>query len=155
MRKIPDRFYRHWFIGGLVCLLVLLSLGSCSTNQILIKDADGVFKQNDGLEAAFNQYWQLMARKEVKKAFTKEAPYVQEMVSEDRYVLYKKLFLKGELTGIKVLKVNCGKPFLCCIDCQMTYNVRGKSETRELRDCWVRVESGWYHVFRSPLFFPM
>ncbi len=155
MRKIPYCFCRQWLIGSILCFLILLSLGSCSYNQVLIENADNVFKENDGLEAAFNQYWWLMAGKEVKKAFTMEAPYAQEMISEERYVLYKKLFLKGELEEIKVLKVNCGKPFLCCIDCQMTYNVRGKRQVRELRDCWVRVKSGWYHVFRSPLFFPM
>jgi len=155
MQKIRYRFCQQWFLGGLLSLLVLLSLGSCSYNQVLIKNADSVFKENDGLEAAFNQYWRLMAGKEVKKAFMMEAPYVQEMISEQRYGLYKKLFLKGEFEEIKVQKMKCGKPFLCCIDCQMTYNVRGKRQVRGLRDCWVRVESGWYHVFRSPLFFPL
>ena len=155
MQKIRYCFCSQWFIGFLLCFVILLSLESCSYNQVLIKDADAVFKQDVGFEAAFNQYWQLMAEKEVKKTFMMEAPYIRDMVSVDRYRLYKKLFLKGNIKEVKVLGLKCDQPFRCCVDCQITYTVKGRSDVRELQDCWVWVKSGWYHIFESPLFFPM
>jgi len=130
-------------------------LGSCSYNRVLVKDADNVLKEDVGLEAAFNRYWQLMARKEVKKTFMMEAPYVQEMISRGRYELYKNLFLKGEIEELKILDVHYEQPFLCCIDCQMTVEKEGRSDVREFRDCWVKTGDDWYHAFKSPLFFPL
>jgi len=153
MQKIQCGFCPGWFVVGILCCLILLS--GCSHLRIPIRDSGGVFGENDDLKAAFNQYWQLMAGKEVKKTFAKEAPHVREMVSESRYLLYRKLLLKGDIQEVKALKVTCEKPFLCCVDCQITHDVRGRSEMYELRDCWVRVKGDWYHVFRSPLFFPM
>ncbi len=104
--------------------------------------------------AGFNQYWSLVAGKEVEKTFTREAPYIQEMISEKSYALYMKLLYKSELQGVEVLGVTCEQPFLCCIDCRLTFLSHGKTVSRNLRDCWVRVQSKWYHVFKNPLIYP-
>ena len=140
----------------MLCLLVFVCAGGCSYNQVLIKDST-ILDEKDGLKAAFKEYWRLMGRKEVEKAFAREAPHVQEMVSVEKYRLYQNLLMKAGLQEVKVQDVVCEKPFLCCVNCQMTYgsSSNSKGEKRELRDCWVRVRGSWYHVFRSPLFFPM
>ena len=111
-------------------------------------------QENERLMAGFNQYWSLVARKEVGKTFTREAPYVQEMISEESYKLYMNLLYKSELRGVEVLGVTCEQPFLCCVDCRLTFLSHGKTVSRSLRDCWVRVQNKWYHIFKNPIIYP-
>jgi len=134
-------------------LLAVGFISGCAQKRVPIKN-DSMLEQKEGLMADFNQYWSLVAGKEVEKTFIREAPYVQEMISESSYRLYMKLLYKSELQGVEVLGVSCEQPYLCCIDCRLTFLSHGKSVSRELRDCWVRVQSKWYHVFKNPIVFP-
>ena len=139
-----------------MALLLVPGLGpdiGCGHKRVPVKN-NGAFQENERLMAGFNQYWSLVARKEVGKTFTREAPYVQEMISEESYRLYMNLLYKSELQGVEVLGVTCEQPFLCCVDCRLTFLSHGKTVSRSLRDCWVRVQNKWYHIFKNPIIYP-
>ncbi len=134
-------------------LLAVGFISGCAQKRVPIKN-DSVLEEKEGLMADFNQYWSLVARKEVEKTFAREAPYVQEMISESSYRLYMKLLYKSELQGVEVLGVSCEQPFFCCIDCRLTFLSQERTVRRNRRDCWVRVQSKWYHVLKNPIVFP-
>jgi len=160
MREIQCCIHRKWF---LVCLLlgflIVVSSYGCAGNRISVKN-DNLLDEREGLRAAFNQYWRFIAGKEVEKAFTFEAPHVQEMVNGDAYRLYQQLFMQADLQEVEISDKKdgliCEQPFLCCFNCRMVYrsDKKGK-DVHYRRDCWVLVDGRWYHAFRSPLFFPM
>ena len=151
MQGVQRRFWRKWF---LVCLLAVFCLLTGCVHQKFSVKNDNIFGEKDVLKKTFNQYWRNIAGKEVEKAFAREAPYVQEMISEDTYRLYQKLFLKAELQEVEIYRMMCEKPFLCCVDCRMVYDFDGKKDVRDRRDCWVLVDGDWYHIFKSPILFP-
>lgn len=157
MQEIQYCIRRKWFLVCLLlCLLIVASSYGCANNRISVKN-DNLLDDKKGLREAFNQYWRFIAGKEVEKAFACEAPYVQEMVNESTYRLYQKNFLmKADLEKVEVYNsMLCEQPFKCCIDCRLYYNADGRKKVSERQDCWVLVDGNWYHVFRSPLFFPM
>lgn len=154
MQEIQRCIYRQWFTLAMALLLVsAMGLNGCGLRRVLVKN-NRAFQEKEELMAGFNQYWSLVAGKEVKKTFTREAPYVQEMISEESYALYLKLLYKSELQGVEVLGVTCEQPNVCCVDCRLTFLSNGKTVSRSLRDCWVRVQKKWYHVFKNPLIYP-
>ncbi len=157
MREIQYHIYKKWFLAGLLlCLLIVVSSCGCANNRISVKN-DNLLDDKEGLRESFNQYWRFIAGKEVEKTFACEAPYVQEMVNKNTYRLYQKNFLmKADLKKVEVLNsMVCEQPFKCCIDCRLYYDAEGRKKVSERQDCWVLVDGSWYHVLRSPLFFPM
>ena len=155
MPKIPSylcsgKFLSRWLILLALCLV----LGCASAPRVPIENSQKL-REKEGLMASFDQYWNYVAGKEVNKTFTCEVPYAQEMVSLANYRLYMNLLVKADLQRVEVLGMSCEKPFLCCIDCRLTLLKDGRESVRNLRDCWVKVQSGWYHVFKNPIFFPM
>lgn len=151
MQKVQCCVIYKWILMALL-LGVVLGTG-CMHRQVVISDGD-VIVEKDGLKTSFYRYWEFIAGKEVDKAFACESPYVQEMVEVGHYRNYKNLVTPGDLQEVKVLGMSCEQPFLCCLDCRMTYSVGNEKVERELRDCWVLVSGDWYHVFKNPLLFP-
>lgn len=151
MQGVQRRVWGKWF---LVCLLAVLCFHTGCVHQNFLVKNDKLFGEKEVLKKSFNQYWQNIAGKEVKKAFVREAPYVQEMISEDTYRLYQNLFMKADLQEVEIYRIMCEKPFLCCVDCRMDYDDHGRKDVRDRRDCWVLVDGNWYHVLNSPILFP-
>lgn len=154
MRKIQCCGYRKWLVMGALLLLVSGFGAGCAHFQSPVENSK-VLDGKEGLKKEFKRYWSLAARKEVDEMFAREAPYIQEVISKKRYRLYMKFMTKAELRRVDILNMTCEQPFLCCVDCRMTTMVEGREVVKELRDCWVRVKSDWFHVFKNPIFFPM
>lgn len=153
MPKVQRRLCRKWILIVMACMLAVgLGIG-CAHFEVPVKNGN-VLDENEQLREAFNQYWSYVAGKEVEETFAREAPHVQEMISEGSYRLYMNLFIKADLREVEILSLSCEQPFSCCIDCRMTYDADGKKVVRNLRDCWVRVGGDWYHIFRNPILFP-
>lgn len=156
MPKVQCCIHRWSLIIGLLLLLIGLGIGCAGYQRLPVKNS-AVLDVQDGLKSRFSQYWRFFARKEVDKTSVYEAPYVREILSENAYRLYLNLFMKDDLQEVEVLGVTCEQPFLCCVDCRLTYSNGDKREVREVRerrDCWVRVEGAWYHVLRNPMLLP-
>ncbi len=153
MSKIQCGAHRQWLLIGLLLLIIVSGIGCAGYQRFPVKNS-AVLDDQEGLRASFSRYWRFFAGKEVDKTFACEAPYVREILGKDAYGLYQNLFMKADLQEVEVLDVTCEQPFLCCIDCRMTYAAKGGQKVHERRDCWVLVEGSWYHVLKNPMLFP-
>ncbi len=140
-------------------LMAVMLLVACSLSHFAIRNTDPLAERK-GLLESFNRYWSMRAKKDLKHCFLLEAPYFQEMVSPSHYRLYMGLSSKAKLQEVSVLGMECERPFLCYVRCRLTFTPKNSSgaswheDTRDLRDCWVRVNGTWYHVLRNPLLLP-
>jgi hypothetical protein len=147
-----------FIIGGLVAGCAT-SDGSLSRGSLWVtvppEVRDGL-KTDDELLARFNQFWRAYADGDVDGAFALEAPYIQEMVSPDKYRLYLNLMTsKSTLAAVEIVAIHEVNDFIREVECRLIMeNATGERHERETRDRWLRVESGWYHTFTNPLLFP-
>jgi hypothetical protein len=154
MSKIQCGVHRQWLLIGPLLLIIVSGIIGCAGYQRFPIKNSAVLGDQEGLRASYSQYWHYFAGKEVDKTFACEAPYVREILGRDAYRLYQNLFMKADLQEVEVLNVTCEQPFLCCVDCRLTYAADSKQKVRERRDCWVRVEGTWYHVLKNQMLFP-
>ncbi len=110
-------------------------------------------KISQELKQAFQKYWMLRSKKSIKSLLKREAPYIQDMVSFERYKRYILLY-KSTIKKIEVKKVDCPQPFFCAIEFKSLWGEGKKQQIYWFRDLWVKVEGKWYHVIKNPLFFP-
>jgi len=140
----------------LIFSLVFGLLAGCAplTPKVVI-EKDVRLKDNRALIQTFQRYWAYRIKENIDEAFAMEAPYVQEMVSLGRYRNYLRLYGKARLKAVHIYKVEPESEQYLCLDCRGFYELKGeKKETRDFRDCWVRVNGKWYHVLKNPLIFP-
>jgi hypothetical protein len=140
----------------IVALAIGLLVG-CAAAQAgprVVADKGVSFQQNEALRQAFQRYWGFRAKGDFLDAFKMEAPYIQEMVSPDTYHDYIRLFSKVQLDEIHIYRMDSEEPFFVSLECRGVYQQKGKPETRDFLDHWVRADGKWYHVIKNPLMFP-
>jgi len=135
-------------------VVVFLAVG-CSGIRHQIKVENQVELDKEFIRRVVS-YWQNRYNLEVKSAFSQEAPYVQEMVSLEKYANYLKLYVKQTpiLTKVSLKKVTKQNKSDVCLDVELFLRYKDKTVKRELEDCWLKLRKTWYHVLRNPLIFP-
>jgi len=108
------------------------------------------------LKRAFAHYWGNRFSGTPKEGFALEAPYFQEMVSEDFYRRYVQNAVQNKLISINLLGLDKEGEQLCALNCKMLIELpNGNKEEVSIKDRWVFAGERWYHVIRDQFFFPL
>lgn len=169
-----------WKILGIPVFLVLLTGLACTDNAAETKtqpEKTAAVKQkpmasisyskelgggpadvwpDSALEKAFVQYWGNRFSGTPKEGFLQEAPYFQEMISENLYTRYVGNASKNKLVSAEVLGLDHEGEYLWAIKCKMLIELpNGTIEEVGVRDRWVFAGKRWYHVIQNRFFFPI
>jgi len=138
---------------GLVLVFLLILVGCAPSPRLNVfwqVSKEVSLKADPALKKALRLYWEARAQRDFKAAFALEAPFFQETVLFSKYQSILINLEKRPLERLEVRRLECTCPFFCRL---VLFHKRG-SRGIFLNDYWVRVEGRWYHVFRSPFFFP-
>lgn len=109
------------------------------------------------LEKRFREYWSFRFADGMRKElFSMEAPYIQEMADEKKYMGYIKGSWRSELVDIQIKNVEARTEKLCFVECLVQASALPDSEKRTvyIKDWWVYAKEDWYHVLEDRFFFP-
>ncbi len=107
------------------------------------------------LKQAFEQYWHHRSAGAAKEAFSLEAPFFQEMVTENKYLKLFKGAANTQLLTMRIQGLERKSEHLYVIRCTKKFkDAGGKVRQSHHADEWVFAGERWYHVLRDPAFFP-
>ncbi len=103
------------------------------------------------LDKAVSTYWHIRAKKDFKKLFLLEAPYIQFLTPFRTYRIY----LAHTITPakIEIIKRRCEtqkEGIYCDLYVKLTEN----NKPTFIHDEWVYIADRWYHVIKDRIVFP-